>query len=327
MRIFRKIKYRLRRFLISLLFGIILCSTFIFPASAEVNSLLLPNSTFVAFQGISGILYSTNFFPGDTFTSPVSTTSGSPISLQFRLSVPSFLEQETNPYQFNSGVVGFDITFLSDQYLTSDTPDVKLEYIDSDRWNQDIVVPSSEVNFSLTSTRQSGSGTNTIFLCELHLSFPTNVLKHHSFHTISFKIERSSSTHSAPWTITSKTFSANVYTGNDVPLYPKPDTSAKDNLDATEGQLNDAFSSFNDGTSDIFNLSGLTTLFSSVRWWSENVFGYFMILPYIDFLLILSLAVGIFSLLFGLFGSIISRNNRAKRSSKSGKKSGKNKGG
>lgn len=330
MRIFRKLKYRLRRFIISLITILSLCCVFVVSASADVLPVSDSGIDFEVdpfyFNGTDYIFSGTyDFIPGTT----IDTKLYVPVDHAFGLQAEVISsEHDKNLLNVTRGVLHFKFSFVTNIYFTSPTvPAVAFGKFTSPGEHVSSTVDPSDIRYSSVTEPYDGSGANRRFLVTTELFIDSSVIPYSEFLHFSFFIERANAPTSNNWSIVCKDFLCEVLTGSDVPKFAQPDTSAKDALDDTEGQLNDSFSSFNN-TDRVFNGlsgSGVQKLFSAVKWWSQYSFGMLFDLPFIEDLLTLSLAIGIFSFLFGLFGSIISRSVRSSRSAP--KKSSSNKGG
>lgn len=335
MKLFRKIKYKLRRFIISLLSVLCLFSVFIFSASADVLPVTdVGYSLFVQPFYVNGsqYVYSQEFMfqPGIELDSNINVTAGQSFGLLFRCVNDE--GQTYNGFNVTTGVLHISVSFISNIYFTSTTPVFtfgRWQY-DSDYGEESLIpvmLDSRFVTYNTSTTLYDGSGSSRRWLVTTDILIDSKYLPYRDFAQFSFNLRRESSPDTKHWYFIPQEFIIEALTGADVPKYSAPDSSAKDVLDDTEGQLNDTIDSYSGSLTDAFNLLGLNNLFASVRWWGSFVLSTFFELPFFDGLLKLSLAIGLFSLLFGLFGSVVTAYSRSRRASSEKNKSGKGKGG
>lgn len=322
MKLFRKIKYRLRRFIISLISVLCLCSVFLVSASADVLS---PSGTGQTVTRIQPYYWNgTEWIYSDSFTFrpgvKVDTGFNVPIGNSFGMTynvygVNDGTYTDGNVFSVPVGILHFRISFDTNKYFTSpQIPyiDFRVAVIDEDNGGQvmyeHVSILPEDFTYNYSVTRY---GNKNLWNVVTDIYLDSSVIPYSNFSAFYFYLQRDKSATDSPdtWQITCKEFICEVLTGADVPKYQKPDDTAKNELDSVEGALNDTVDSFGSGIGNIFNFNNFSGLVSGMNFWTSVISPLFS-LEYIAPILSFSLAVGIFSLLFGLFSSLAGRSSK-----------------
>jgi len=228
--------------------------------------------------------------------------------------------------RLSTGMLHFSISFLTNQYFTSRIPYLSFTYIDESStppYPATYTIESDKFTYTSGSERYSGSGSSQIFLFTCDIYIDTVYLSSFDASSFYFYLQRdNAAVSSSSWYLRCESFGMEILTGADVPKYSQPDTSAKNELDVVEGELNDSINSFGSDIGSIFSFDDLGELVvPGITFWGATLEDFFN-LDFVRPILILSLACGIFALLFGLVGTLVSRSNNKQSQSKSNKSKG-----
>lgn len=335
MKLFRKIKYRLRRFIISLISVLCLCSVFIVSASADVISPSGTGQITTRIQPFYWDGYQWQYSPTFTFQPGLIVDTGfTPVNDEaFGMTYNVYSVNDGTYYGGNVfsvpvGTLHFRISFDTNKYFTSPL----IPYIDFV-----VKIPDESAGGQITTERialypesfttnysVTRYGNQHLWNYVTDIYIDSSFIPYSNFSSFYFYLQRGnySSSSSDTWQITFKEFVCEVLTGADAPKYSQPDTSAKNELDSVEGELNDSINSFGSDIGSIFSFDDLYDLVvPGITFWGATLEKFFN-LDFVRPILILSLACGIFALLFGLVGTLVSRSNTKQSQSKSSKSKG-----
>lgn len=318
MKLFRKIKYRLRRFIISLISVLCLCCVFIVSASADVlpiGSNIYTQVDPYYWNGSQWVYSDTvEFVPGKT----VNTGFNVPLGNSFGMTFNCNSTTDSNNLNIDVGVLHFRISFDTNIYFTSpQVPYVSFgKLIPGSNGTSTVTsstVESDYIDYDYTVTRY---GSQNKWLVTTDLYIDSKYVPYKDFFYFYFYIQRDkAATSHDTWIFTPRELTVEVLTGADAPKYQKPDDTAKNELNSVEGALNDTVDSFGSGLGNIFNFDNFSGLVSGMNFWTGVISPLFS-LDYIAPILSFSLAVGIFSLLFGLFSSLAGRSGKRSKPKK-----------
>lgn len=327
MKLFRKIKYRLRRFIISLISVLCLCSVFVVSASADVLP-VSPDPVKTSIQpyywnGTEWVYSdSVEFIPGRTINTGLNTPQGNAFGMTFTISSTTPGTTIENPITLNTGVLHFRISFDTNHYFTSRLPYINFFQRSFDE-NGQVYFDSETLESEYFDFDYSVKKLNpTTFNVITDIYIDSKYAPFSDLYSFYFYLQRDSAAGSVVWSITPRLLTLEILTGPDVPKYSQPDTSAKNELDSVEGELNDSINSFGSDIGSIFSFDDLYDLVvPGITFWGTTLEDFFN-LDFVRPILILSLACGIFSLLFGLVGTLVSRSNNKQSQAKSNKSKG-----